>query len=103
MNKKYNIEYLPVAEEDLKNIFEYILNDSPASALKILEMFDKAVTRLSYFPYLGTVPKDPGLTRMKYRFLVVDTFLVFYKVIEETESVEIRRILNSKQDYDLYL
>ncbi len=102
MNKKYSIEYLPVAEEDLKNIFEYILNDSPANALKILEMFDKAVTRLSYFHYLGTVPKDPGLTRMKYRFLVVDTFLVFYKVIEETESVEIRRILNSKQDYDLY-
>lgn len=103
MNKTYNITYLPIAAEDLKNIFEYILADNKSAAAKILDEFDSAISHLSSFPFMGTVPRDTNLARMNYRFLVVETFLVFYVVIDKTSTIEIRRILSSKQKYDEFL
>ena len=37
MKKKYEIIWANVAEKDLANIIEYIANDSPSKALKILK------------------------------------------------------------------
>ena len=103
MDELYSILYLPIAEEDLKIIFEYILADDSLTAIKILDQFDETIDHLATFPYMGTIPRDSNLAQMNYRFLVVETFLVFYVVLEESHVVEIRRILSSKQKYDALL
>ena len=36
MSSKYNVIWASVAEKDLKNIVEYITEESPQNALKIL-------------------------------------------------------------------
>lgn len=103
MDNSFTIEYLPLAEEDLKNIFDYIMNDDPFTAVKILEQFDKTIDLLSNFPYMVAIPSDTYIAQMNYRFLVVETFLVFYVVSEELNRVEIRRIFSSKQKYEAFL
>ena len=101
MKKKYRVKYLPVAQRDLAGIIEYIKTDSPASANKFLDRFDKAVVKLEGFPLMGTIPKDPRLQRLKYRILVIDSYLIFYVVKDSV--VEIRRILHGKRRYSFLL
>ena len=100
MNNKFRIEYLPIAEKDLTEILEYIQIDNPAVALNLLDEIDKAISKLSYFPYMGSIPKDQRLILLNYRMLVVENYLVFYVVFDEEEVVEIRRVLHGKRKYD---
>jgi toxin ParE1/3/4 len=100
MNNKFRIEYLPIAEKDLTEILEYIQIDNPTAALDLLDEIDKTISKLSYFPYLGSVPKDHRLILLNYRMLIVANYLVFYVVLDEEEVVEIRRILHGKRKYD---
>lgn len=101
MEKIYNLVYLPLAEDDLIEIIEYVRLDDPVNALNLLSRFDEAISKLALFPFLGSIPKDLNLAQMSYRCLVVESFLVFYVVIDDT--VEIRRILSGKRKYDALL
>ena len=98
MKKKYEIQYLEIAKDDLDQIFEYILNDYPNRALEILNEIDDSVSKLAVFPKLGKLPKDDKLKAIGYRILVINNYLVFY-VITDT-FVEIHRILHSSRDYN---
>ncbi|WP_070001001.1 type II toxin-antitoxin system RelE/ParE family toxin [Cellulosilyticum sp. I15G10I2] len=101
MNKKYQIEYLPIAEKDLTDIIEYITLDSPQSALSLLENIDESISNLADLPFIGVTPRDPRLERLNYRILVVSSYLVFYVV--KNDCVEIRRILHGKRKYQFLL
>ncbi len=90
-----SIHYLPPAENDLNNIFDYILKDSPERAGRFLDKIDKTIGRLSLFPLSGCLPKDPFLKRKKYRILLVADYLVFYRF--ENRCVVIYRILHGKR------
>ncbi|MBI4682920.1 MAG: type II toxin-antitoxin system RelE/ParE family toxin [Nitrospirae bacterium] len=101
MKKKYKIKYLPVAQRDLVEIIEYIKTDSPLSAYKFFDRFDKSVVKLEDFPFMGQIPKDNRLHRLKYRIFVIDSYLIFYVV--KDAIVEIRRILHGKRRYSFLL
>lgn len=101
MEKKYKIDYLPVAEQDLTEIIEYIMSDNPDAALSMLNKFDEAISILEIFPLSGSAPNDVRLQSLNYRILVVENYLVFY--VPFTNSVEIRRILHGKRKYDFLL
>ncbi len=101
MDKTYKIEYLPIAEEDLSNIIHYIMLDNPDAALSMADKLDQSISVLELFPNSGTVPDDVRLKALDYRMLVVDPYLVFYVVLNDT--VEIRRILHGKRKYNFLL
>lgn len=98
MNNKFRIDYLPIAEQDLTEIIEYVLLDNPSAAVDLLEEINSAISKLEDFPYLGYVPKDNRLIHLKYRILVLQNYLIFYVVSDGV--VEIRRILHGKRKYD---
>ncbi|EGW39313.1 type II toxin-antitoxin system RelE/ParE family toxin [Desulfosporosinus sp. OT] len=98
MDNRFRIEYLPIAENDLTEIIDYIQIDNPTAALSFINEIDRAISKLALFPFLGPVPKDPRLIHLNYRMLVVGNYLVFYAVLEEV--VEIRRIIHAKRKYD---
>jgi len=98
MKKNYKILYLPIAEDDLNSIIDYILIDNPLNAINMLDKFETSISKLSSFPYLGSIPKDERLKQLNYRILVVETFLVFY--VFSNDTVEIRRILSGKRKYE---
>lgn len=101
MSKKYNAEYLPVAQRDLSEIIEYIRIDNPDAALKLLDQIDETISKLADFPLIGHVPKDPHFIHLGYHMLVINTYLVFYLIKDDT--VEIRRILHGKRKYSFLL
>lgn len=101
MSKKYKIEYLPIAEQNLTDIIEYISLDSPQSLLSLLENIDVSISNLADFPFIGLTPRDLRLERLNYRILVVSSYLGFYVV--KNDCVEIRRILHGKRKYQFLL
>jgi toxin ParE1/3/4 len=101
VEKNFRIEYLPVAEQDLTEIIEYIMSDNPDAALSMLNIFDVTISILETFPLSGAVPNDVRLQSLNYRILVVENYLIFY--VPFHDSVEIRRILHGKRKYDFLL
>src|SRR5262245_2757468 len=101
MSRTYTIRYLPTAQQDLLDIFTYIMQDNPEAAASLLEKFDQSIANLAAHPLLGSQPKDERLRQLGYRMLVVDKYLVFYVV--KAEIVQIRRILHSARQYQFLL
>lgn len=98
MSKKYRVQYLPVAQQDLINILEYISKDNPPAALKPIDEIDEEVSKLEDFPLMGVTPKDLRLKSLNYKMLIVDNYLVFYVI--KDDIVEIRRIIHGTRKYN---
>ena len=94
---KYSVEYLPIAINDLEDIFNYIAEDDPSSASAFLNEIDVAILHLEEFPEMGLIPKVRRLMNKGYRMLIINEYLVFYVLIGNI--VEIRRIISSKRNY----
>jgi len=95
---KYQINLTEAAEKDLAGIIEYIARENPAAALKTAIKIEKGVLKLEDFPLIGVVPRTERLARKGYRILIIGDYLVFY-VLTDNETIEIRRILSGKRDY----
>ena len=98
MNKpKYTVRLLRVAEDDFNEIVTYIAAENRAAAEMIATKIEKNLIRLSFYPYLGKIPKDEELSRLGYRFLVVENYLIFYTIEEQT--ILIHRIIHGARNY----
>ena len=98
MNRpKRTARLLRVAENDFSEIVTYLAVENRAAAEMIATKIEKNVTRLSFYPYLGKIPKDEELGRLGYRFLVVENYLIFYTIEEQT--ILIHRIIHGARDY----
>jgi len=98
MKNKYEINYLQVAEEDLREILEYVMIDNPDYAISLLNKFDESIKHLLDFPLIGFTPKDNFIRKMNYRIICIDSYLVFY--VFSNDVIEIRRIISGKRKYD---
>jgi toxin ParE1/3/4 len=74
-----------------------IAEDSVSAAEKLAARIEKQLARLADHPHLGRLPAENELTRLGYRYLVVDNYLVFYTLSAET--VLIHRIIHGARDY----
>ena len=81
---------LPLAEQDLDDLIEYLSGFYPSTALRQYDRIIDSIRHLADFPfrhekYMG------GIFKLDFRKMVVDKYLVFY-VVKDTE-IEIHRIL----------
>lgn len=99
MLRKNKIIYTPAAVDDVDEIFSYISLDNVTAAEDILERLDTQISNLADFPNMGSVLSDDEFTLVQrgYRFITVQPYLIFYKVIDNT--VIIHRILHGRRDY----
>jgi addiction module RelE/StbE family toxin len=100
----YEINYLPIAKNDLTGIINYITNHlkAPKAGLDLLESFDESISRLGQFPFSCKIYKPKsGVLENEYRLLPVKNYVVFYMVKEKI--IEIHRILYAKMDLKNYL
>jgi addiction module RelE/StbE family toxin len=97
MNEKYEVHYLPAAQQDLIDILNYIKQDNPTAAHMLFQEIDEAISRLEDFPKMGVTPKDLRLKSLNYRMLVINNYLVFYVI--KDDIIEIRRIVHGKRKY----
>lgn len=96
----YEIKYLPLFEEDLANIIDYIVAtlkniDAAGDLLDTIEkaLLDRAQCPLSFEPFESTKKRS-----MDYYRIYVKNFTIFYVVFEEKRIMEVRRILYSKRN-----
>lgn len=82
MSELYKVELLEAAEEDLADIGKYIRQFSPSAANKIIDWIHGSLSQLALFPYMGTEISAQKANATGYRMLVIDKYIVIYKVLE---------------------
>lgn len=99
-DKAYQIIFLPLFEEDLNEIVDYITHilHNPSATQRLVDDVEQAIIRRSQNP-LGykiypTLKKRPH----DYFTITVRNFTIFYVVIDRT--MEVRRILYNKRNLD---
>lgn len=99
MLPKNKIKYTPAAVDDMDEIFSYISKDNVTGAENLLKKITEGITRLVEFPNMGSVLSEEEYTLINrgYRFIVVQPYLVFYRIIDN--AVIIHRILHARRDY----
>jgi len=91
---------LPVAEQDLTVIVEYLAQFYESTALRQYDRIVKKIKELPLFPEKYEI-YSAGQYRSVYRRMPVDSYLVFYVVLENT--IEIHRILHGSRDIKCHL
>ena len=110
MKEKYRVVWSNVAENDLRNIIEYIADDSPPNALKIFKSIKQKVSSLTAFPEIGRIVpelRDQGI--LQYRELIISPWRILYRISEmkvfvlsvldsrrNIEDILLKRLTNSK-------
>ncbi len=94
---EYNVKLVRIAEDDLNEIVMYIASERPSAAEEVANKIEKNLGLLSKRPLLGRIPKEEELARVGYRYLVVENYLIFYKL--EGKMVYVHRILRGARDY----
>ena len=94
---KYKIKLLRIAEDDFSEIVTYVSADRPSAADALATKIEKNLNLLSKSPHLGRVPKEDELSRLHYRYLVVENYLIFYTI--EGQTIYVHRILHGARDY----
>lgn len=85
----YRIEYLELARQDVAGIREYLTQFYPSTPIKFLAALKRGIEDLSGNPFMYSIYED----NPRYRRMVVNDYLVFYKVLEADRVVEIHRVL----------
>jgi len=99
MSQKYDIIWAGVAENDLKEIIEYIATDSPANALIALKKIKQKASSLYTLPERGRIVpglKDQGI--LLYRELIVPPWRIIYRISEM--KVYVLSVLDARQNVE---
>jgi|CXWL01.1.fsa_nt_gi toxin ParE1/3/4 len=83
------------AKVDLINIWLYIAPENHDAADRQINRIEEAVGRLSNFPRLGPARHDVG---SEVRGLVVNRYLVIYRIRESAKQVELLRVIDGRRD-----
>jgi len=94
---KFQVRLLKIAEEDFTEIVSFIAADNPTAARAIANKIEKNLELLSENPHLGRIPRDEEIRNLRYRYLIVQNYLIFYTIEEKT--ILIHRILHGAQNY----
>lgn len=101
----YDLEYLPLAHQDMVDIVRYISRElkNPAAAERLAADLIGKGDSLRPFPYAhpAHIPIRP--LKHEYRKLLVQNYLMFYWVDEEKKLITVARVIYAKRNYDLLL
>lgn len=86
----------PLVAVDLKNIKEYIAEDSIDMATKTVQEIYSMFENIQLFPYMGADLSKRVSFKTDYKYIVHGNYVVLYKV--DVEYVEIYRVVNRYQD-----
>lgn len=97
----YNILRTEKADAQLRELVYYIADDSGSveTALGYLDKLEHAISLLQEQPYYGVEARHPSLKKLRFRVLIVEKHLVFYKVRERDATVTIYAVVDTRRDY----
>lgn len=92
----YRIVWRPIAEADLDSIVDYIAEDSPIRAEEFGQELRSKVLPLAQHPKLGRAGR-PGLPAFLHELVAHRNYIIFYRVLDESRTVEILRVKHAGQ------
>ena len=103
--KAYGLKIMPMAEEDLDGIFDYIANtlEAPVAANRLMAKIEKSIQGLADAPRTGSKCRDEALDKKGYRKLIVDNYIAFYLVHDEEQVVIVMRVIYGRRNYTALL
>lgn len=100
----YRVEFLSAAFHDMTEIISsFIMAGSKNGAVRIKDKMNKAVVRIVTFPYSGVTVPDDKPAKSGYRMVIVEKYLMFYRVFEKEHKVVFYRVLNGARNYPILL
>lgn len=84
----------PTAKEDLREIAEFIRQDSPDAAKRVVRKLRESMAHLAGTPWMGHLRED--LTDEPIRFWPVYSYLIIYR--PETSPLQVLRVLHGARD-----
>ena len=98
----YQLEFLPVALQDMAEIIRYISHDldNKTAATALSENLISSAERLCDFPYAYPVYQPIRPLNNEYRKCVVQNYLMFYTVDESKKKVVVYRVIYGKRDVE---
>jgi plasmid stabilization system protein ParE len=87
----YRIAWRPLAEADLDNIIDYIVQDNPARAETFGKELRDKTTMLAQYPAMGRQGR-PGLPAFVRELIAHPNYIVFYRVMNAAGTIEILRV-----------
>ncbi|MCL2819263.1 MAG: type II toxin-antitoxin system RelE/ParE family toxin [Oscillospiraceae bacterium] len=98
MDKIYKLEYLPLFEQDMEEIKNYITNElkNPSAALRLINDTEKAIQKRLKNPS-GFKPYNSVRDRRQpYYRINIRNYSVFYVLIDDI--MEVRRFIYAKRN-----
>lgn len=98
IGKRYKLRFLPLFEEDLNEIVDYIsfqLNN-PRAAENLLNEIQEAIRERTYYAEAFEQYHSRKERQYPYYRIFVRNYVIFYVVIEDV--MEVRRILYSRRN-----
>lgn len=94
----YSLHYLPIAQQDLLEIVDYIQNNlqNPIAAENTLTKIESAILERLKSPESFAIWPSKKKRDFPYRRINVGNYTVWYVVIDDV--MEVRRILYSRRD-----
>lgn len=98
-NKEYKLRFLPLFEDDLNEIVDYISHvlQNPSAAETLIDEVQQAIT--NRLPFAESFEPFHSKRHREYPYyrISVKNYTIFYVVIGNT--MEVRRILYSRRDW----
>jgi len=98
MATKYKIEYISTFYADVQSVVSFLV-EHPKKASRIFAKIDQTLPNLREMPEMYPVYPDVP----SFRFIVIEDYLVFYKVKKQAGIVEIHRLLYGRMDIPEHL
>ena len=97
---KYKIQFSNDARMDLIDTYSYIKYNlqEPAIAKKLIAKIREEINKLKDNPSIYAVIKDEIIKKKEIRKIIVNNYIVFYKVEENKKLVEIVRIMYGRRN-----
>ena len=97
--KKYNIEYSMESKQDLIDIKRYIKYNlqEPNTAQKLITKIKEEIDSIKDNPEMYSIIDDDIIKRFKIRKLVVDNYIIFYRINDE--NIQIVRVMYGKRNW----
>ena len=97
---KYEVIRTDTADSLIRKIILYVAeNFGNDVALEKLDYLEESIMSLGDDPYIGADPKYNVLKRQGYLVLVLEKYLVFYKVDNNKKQVIVYAVVDQRQDY----
>ncbi|WP_353572888.1 type II toxin-antitoxin system RelE/ParE family toxin [Candidatus Albibeggiatoa sp. nov. BB20] len=90
-----SLKFTSIAHDDLDTIWEYIAENNPPAATRVLQVLMNKCHTLGENPFLGR-QRDELATGL--RSFPVQNHVIFYRIT--SDNVEIIRVLNTARDID---